>query len=123
MKTLIITITCLTIITNISFSQHKQFGEDTFYNSFSDEGNYGPSLPDNESPDAEHLFEVNLQWNYSESINKVILVKKDQSEITFIGGIIEQNLIVKNLSKGIYYVGYYFNNVCVSQETIEVGDS
>ena len=110
-------------MTNISFSQHKQFGEGIIFNSFSDEGNSGPSLSEMESPTTENLYEVNLQWNSSESINKVILVKKDQSEITFVGGIVEQNLIVKNLSKGIYYVGYYFNNVCISRETIEVGDS
>ena len=108
-------------MTNISFSQHKQFDEDIFFNSFSDEGGYGTSLAENESPTYDHLFEVNLRWDSSETINKVILVKEDHSEFTFIGGEIKEDILVKNLSEGIYYVGYYFNSICISQETIVVG--
>lgn len=116
------TITCLAIMTNITFSQHQQLGEDIFLNSYGGvEVNSEVVQTENESVLSSRSQEVNLNWNTEEKINKIILIKEDYSDITIIGGEFKQGVLVKDLTKGLYHVGYFLDNTCVTTSTIVVG--
>ena len=122
MKTLI-TITCLLLMANASISQEtKHIHDDTFYELHLHEQQVDAHQYKMNESTPSNQNEFVLRWEGTQKIDKVILVKEDHSEFTFIGGEIKEDVLVKNLSEGIYYVGYYFNNVCISRETIVVGN-
>ena len=114
----ILTIMCLVIIHNFTFSQTKQFHEDIFFNSFSNEGNIGSSHIDSRKNNSEKVYTVNLEWTSSESLDKVILLKASNNAITILAGDLTEELVISDLEAGVYYVGYYYKRNCIAKERL-----
>jgi len=114
----IATIICLVIINNFTFSQQNQFHEDIFLNSFSNETDMGSSSAKSESSKKE--FNVNLDWDDSQPIDKVILINKSDGSVTILAGDLSKNLTVRRLEAGLYQVGYFYNKTCMASETLIV---
>ncbi|OUT71936.1 MAG: hypothetical protein CBB76_02620 [Crocinitomicaceae bacterium TMED16] len=118
----IVTIICLVIIHNFTFSQPKQFHEDIFFNSFSNEANIGSSLIESRKTNSEKVYTVNLEWSSSQSLDKVILLKASNNAITILAGDLNKELTVSDLEAGVYYVGYYYKRNCIAKETLLVAN-
>ncbi len=118
----IVTIICLVIIHNFTFSQPNQFHEDIFFNSFSNEGNAGSSQINFEMPKAENVYSVNLEWSSSQSLDKVILVKASNNAITILAGDLTKDIVINDLEAGVYYVGYFYQRNCIAKETLLVAN-
>lgn len=114
----IATIICLVIINNFTFSQQNQFHEDIFLNSFSNETDLGSSSAKSEGSKKE--FNVNLDWDVSQPIDKVILINKSDGAVTILAGDLSKNLTVRRLKVGLYQVGYFYKKTCMASETLIV---
>jgi hypothetical protein len=114
----IATIICLVIINNFTFSQQNQFHEDIFLNSFSNETDMGSSSAKSEPSKTE--FNVNLDWDDSQPIDKVILINKSDGAVTILAGDLSKNLTVRRLEAGLYQVGYFYKKTCMASETLIV---
>lgn len=115
----LITITCLVIIHNFTYSQINRFNEAGFLNTFTSAFNNGMSTS-SVHPKINHHVSVHLHWDALKPIDKVILVKSDLSSITMIAGSFEDQIVINDLEIGTYYVGYYFNKICIGKETLLV---
>ncbi|MEJ6506366.1 MAG: hypothetical protein QNK70_05825 [Crocinitomicaceae bacterium] len=115
----IVTIICLVIISNITFSQQKQLHEDIFLHSFTSDGDSGPSYVD--KPFEKERYHINLEWKSIEKVDRVILIKSDQSEVFIIAGDLKKDIVVKDLGEGTYYIGYFLGRISIATETLIVG--
>jgi len=66
------------------------------------------------------IDKVAIMWYGQQKIDKVLLIKADQSEIIPVHFEEEQIVVVHGLTKGLYFVKFYFKGQVMSTEKLLV---
>ena len=64
---------------------------------------------------------IGTEWKSIEKVDRVVLIKSDQSEVFIIAGDLTKDIVVKDLGEGTYYIGYFLGRVSIATETLIVG--